>query len=101
MRRFNSSVSLRLVAATGSSPASDGSQKVIPETGDVKRGMAVSLPSCRECEYRPFKAHAAAGNPGRSDLVIVVVGDRKVIEPGLKGLGFDTIQLVSADGELL
>ncbi len=36
-----------------------------------------------------------------SDQVIVVVGDRKVIEPGLKGLGFDTIQLVNADGELL
>jgi zinc protease len=36
-----------------------------------------------------------------SDLVFVVVGDRKVIEPGLKALGFDTIQLVNADGELL
>ncbi len=35
------------------------------------------------------------------DLVLVVVGDRKVIEPGLKALGFDTIQLVDADGELL
>ncbi|MEQ1802538.1 MAG: pitrilysin family protein [Gammaproteobacteria bacterium] len=35
------------------------------------------------------------------DLVLVVVGDRKVIEPGLKGLGFDSIQLVNADGELL
>ena len=35
------------------------------------------------------------------DLVLVVVGDRKVIEPGLKGLGFDNIQLVNADGELL
>jgi len=29
------------------------------------------------------------------------VGDRKVIEPGLKGLGFENIQLVNADGELL
>ncbi|MDH4022047.1 MAG: insulinase family protein, partial [Gammaproteobacteria bacterium] len=36
-----------------------------------------------------------------SDLVIVVVGDRKLVEPGLKDLGFDTIQLVNADGELL
>ncbi len=36
-----------------------------------------------------------------SNLVIVVVGDRKLIEPGLKGLGFDTIQLIDADGELL
>ena len=35
------------------------------------------------------------------DLVFVVVGDRQVIEPGLKGLGFNTIQLVNADGELL
>ena len=35
------------------------------------------------------------------DLILVVVGDRKVIEPGLKALGFDTIQLVNADGELL
>ena len=36
-----------------------------------------------------------------ADLVLVVVGDRKVIEPGLKGLGFDSIQLINADGELL
>jgi len=36
-----------------------------------------------------------------SDLVIVVVGDRKVVEPKLRGLGFDKIQLVNADGELL
>ncbi len=36
-----------------------------------------------------------------ADLVIVVVGDRKLIEPGLKGLGFDAIQLINADGELL
>jgi zinc protease len=35
------------------------------------------------------------------DLVFVVVGDRQVIEPGLKGLGFDTIQLINTDGELL
>jgi zinc protease len=35
------------------------------------------------------------------DVIFVVVGDRKVIEPGLKGLGFDTIQMVDADGELL
>lgn len=35
------------------------------------------------------------------DLVVVVVGDRKVIEPGLKGLGFESIQLINADGELL
>ena len=34
-------------------------------------------------------------------LVFVVVGDRKVIEPGLKALGFDAIQLVDTDGELL
>jgi hypothetical protein len=31
----------------------------------------------------------------------VVVGDRAVIEPGLKVLGFDSIQLVDTDGELL
>ncbi|MEO7385442.1 MAG: pitrilysin family protein [Gammaproteobacteria bacterium] len=36
-----------------------------------------------------------------ADLVLVVVGDRQVIEPGLKKLGFDAIQLVNADGELL
>jgi zinc protease len=35
------------------------------------------------------------------DLVMVVVGDRRVIEPGLKDLGFDAIQLINADGELL
>jgi len=35
------------------------------------------------------------------DLVVVVVGDRKVIEPGLKNLGYDSIQLINADGELL
>ena len=35
------------------------------------------------------------------DLVMVVVGDRQVIEPKLKGLGFDSIQLINADGELL
>jgi zinc protease len=36
-----------------------------------------------------------------ADLVMVVVGDRQVIEPGLKGLGFDSIQPINADGELL
>jgi zinc protease len=36
-----------------------------------------------------------------ANLVIVVVGDRAVIEPGLKALGFDSIQLVDTDGELL
>jgi zinc protease len=36
-----------------------------------------------------------------ADLILVVVGDRQVIEPGLKGLGFDRIQLMNADGELL
>jgi len=36
-----------------------------------------------------------------TDQAVVVVGDRKLIEPGLKDLGFDTIQLVDADGELL
>ena len=35
------------------------------------------------------------------DLILVVVGDRKVIEPGLRNLGFDAIQLVNADGDLL
>jgi zinc protease len=35
------------------------------------------------------------------DLVMVVVGDRQVIEPALKGLGFESIQLINADGELL
>ncbi len=35
------------------------------------------------------------------DLIIVVVGDRQLIEPGLRRLGFDAIQLVNADGELL
>ncbi|MBN8279591.1 MAG: insulinase family protein [Gammaproteobacteria bacterium] len=35
------------------------------------------------------------------DLVFVVVGDRAVIEPGLAKLGFDRIQLVNADGDLL
>ncbi|MBM4221916.1 MAG: insulinase family protein, partial [Gammaproteobacteria bacterium] len=35
------------------------------------------------------------------NLVFVVVGDRKAIEPGLKALGFDFIQLLDADGELL
>ena len=35
------------------------------------------------------------------DLVLVVVGDRKVIEPGLKKLGFDAIQLLNTDGEPL
>ena len=35
------------------------------------------------------------------DLVLVVVGDRKVIEPGLKSLGFDAIQLLNTDGEPL
>jgi hypothetical protein len=34
-------------------------------------------------------------------LILVVVGDRQVIEPGLKGLGFDALQLMNADGELL
>jgi zinc protease len=34
------------------------------------------------------------------ELVFVVVGDRAVIEPGLKTLGFDRIQLLDADGEL-
>ncbi len=36
-----------------------------------------------------------------ADLVWVVVGDRKLIEPGLKQLGFDRIQLIDADGKLL
>lgn len=36
-----------------------------------------------------------------ADLVWVVVGDRKLIEPGLKKLGFDRIQLIDADGNLL
>lgn len=36
-----------------------------------------------------------------ANLVFVVVGDRKLIEPGLKALGFDSIQLVDSDGELL
>ncbi|MEZ5562769.1 MAG: pitrilysin family protein [Gammaproteobacteria bacterium] len=40
--------------------------------------------------------HLQPGN-----LVFVVVGDRAVIEPGLKALGFDAIQLVDTDGELL
>ncbi|MEZ5564762.1 MAG: pitrilysin family protein [Gammaproteobacteria bacterium] len=35
------------------------------------------------------------------DLVWVVVGDRQLVEPGLKELGFDTIQLIDADGKLL
>lgn len=34
-------------------------------------------------------------------LVFVVVGDRAVIEPGLGTLGFDRIQLIDADGNLL
>ena len=35
------------------------------------------------------------------NLLFVVVGDRAAIEPGLRKLGFDSIQLVDADGELL
>lgn len=35
-----------------------------------------------------------------ANLVFVVVGDRAVIEPELKKLGFDSIQLVDTDGEL-
>lgn len=35
------------------------------------------------------------------NLVFVVVGDRSVIEPPLKKLGFDRIQLLNADGDLL
>ncbi len=35
------------------------------------------------------------------DLIIVVVGDRQLIEPGLRRLGFEAIQLVNADGDLL
>ena len=35
------------------------------------------------------------------NLVFVVVGDRAAIEPGLGKLGFDSIQLVDTDGDLL
>lgn len=35
------------------------------------------------------------------ELIFVVVGDRAVIEPSLKSLGFRTIQLLNADGELM
>ncbi len=50
----------------------------------------------------PEQVNAAARDYLRpADLVLVVVGDRKVIEPGLAALGFDKIQLVNADGELL
>ncbi len=50
----------------------------------------------------PDQVNKAAGDYLRpDDLVMVVVGDRQVIEPGLKGLGFDSIQLINADGELL
>jgi zinc protease len=45
--------------------------------------------------------NAAARRYLRPDeLVFVVVGDRSVIEPGLKTLGFDRIQLIDTDGEL-
>jgi zinc protease len=44
---------------------------------------------------------AATDHLRPEDLVFVVVGDRQVIEPGLKSLGFDAIQLVNADGDLL
>ena len=44
---------------------------------------------------------AATDHLRPEDLVFVVVGDRQVIEPGLKRLGFDAIQLVNADGDLL
>jgi zinc protease len=44
---------------------------------------------------------AATDHISPADLVFVVVGDRKVIEPGLKALGFDAIQPVNADGDLL
>ncbi len=37
--------------------------------------------------------------PGK--LVFVVVGDRQAIEEGLRGLDFEKIQLIDADGELL
>ena len=50
----------------------------------------------------PEQVNKAARDHVRvDDLVLVVVGDRKVIEPGLKSLGFDSIQLVNADGDLL
>jgi zinc protease len=50
----------------------------------------------------PEKVNEAAQNYLRpSDLVIVVVGDRKLIEPKLRDLGFDKVQLVNADGELI
>ncbi len=50
----------------------------------------------------PEQINAAARDYLRpADLVFVVVGDRKLIEPGLAKLGFDKIQLVNADGELL
>ena len=44
---------------------------------------------------------AATDHLRPEELVLVVVGDRKVIEPGLRRLGFDAIQLVNADGDLL
>jgi zinc protease len=37
--------------------------------------------------------------PGQQ--VVVVVGDRARIEPGLKGLGFSEIRLIDADGNAL
>lgn len=44
---------------------------------------------------------AARAHLRPEDLVVVVVGDRAVIEPGLRTLDFETIQLVGPDGELL
>ncbi len=44
---------------------------------------------------------AARAHLKPDDLVIVVVGDRQVIEPGLRTLGFDRIQLIDADGQQL
>jgi zinc protease len=50
----------------------------------------------------PAQVNQAARDHLRPDeLVFVVVGDRAVIEPGLAKLGFDRIQLVNADGDLL
>ncbi|MCL4780736.1 MAG: insulinase family protein [Gammaproteobacteria bacterium] len=77
--------------------------------GSISKLVEFGLPDTYWTSYAdavrsltPAQVNQAARDylqPG--NMVFVVVGDRKLIEPGLKALGFDSIQLVDTDGELL
>ncbi len=77
--------------------------------GSISKLVEFGLPDAYWASYAdavrsltPEQVNKAARDHLQPDnLLFVVVGDRKVIEPGLKALGFDSIQLVDTDGELL